>query len=157
MAISFEIWIVEQQNHAFLANWIICKLSSHYLLWLLCSLSIPLLPDSTVPFGRPSASVKNSFILSFCLTITTASLSDPVQNTTPDLVLSQCWCSLTVTHTQPQWVYGMVRVPRDLDCPLLKKRKSLAEIKKRLNWNAIFHLDDERNGELWQWEMNWRH
>ena len=73
---------------------------------------------STAPFNRPSASVENNCILSCCLTITTASLSDPVQNTTPEGVLSSCWCSLTLTHTLPQWVHRRVRVPRDLDSTL---------------------------------------
>ena len=50
------------------------------------------------------------------LTITNAAQSDPVQNTTPEGVLSQCWYSLILRHSQPQWVYRMVRVPRNPDC-----------------------------------------
>ena len=53
-----QIWIVEQQNHPFFANWTDWVLSLHSLLWLLDNLSVHLSLDSTAPFGRPSASVK---------------------------------------------------------------------------------------------------
>ena len=126
-----QIWTVTAQNQSFLANWTDWGLSSHYSLLLLHNLSVHLFLGSTVPFGRPSASFENSFILSFCLTITTASLSDPVPNTTPDLVLSKCWCSLTLTHSLPQWVYGMVRVPRDLDCTLVLWKEVFCPYRKK--------------------------
>ena len=53
-------------------------------------------------------------ISSFALSRSTRS----VQDTTPEGVLSWCWCSLTLTHTLPQWVHRRVRVPRDLDSTL---------------------------------------
>ena len=104
--------------------------------------SLSLLHSFTTPFDRPSASFENSFILSRCLTITAVSLSVSVRNTTPEGVFSLCWCSPILTHSLPQWVYGMgagatkevtgptahrvygmVRVPRNLDfsfynCPV---------------------------------------
>ena len=125
-----QIWRVKQQNHSFFANCSNCTLNSHYSLLLLDTLPIHLPLDSTAPFDRPSAAFEKSFILSLCLTITTASLSDPVQNTTPEGILSLCWCSLTLTHTLRQWVYGIVRVPRDLDCTLLVDRSLLPRSKQ---------------------------
>ena len=83
---------VEQQNHPFFANCTNSAFSSHYLVQFLNFLAGPLFLGSTVPFGRPSASVENSFILSLCLTITPASQSDPVQNTITEGVLSSCGC-----------------------------------------------------------------
>ena len=70
-----QIRSIEQQNQSFLANWSNWALSSHYSLWMLNILSVHLSLGSNLPFGRPSASFENSIILSFCLTITTASLS----------------------------------------------------------------------------------
>ena len=111
------LWIFDHTLFCFLCS------SAHFCLSRSVSKRhlIPLRPTST------------SFILSFYLTMPTASLSDPVQNTAPDGVLSSCCCSLTLTLTTSMgiWydagvtkgmtslaahrVYGMMRVPRNLD------------------------------------------
>ena len=81
-------------------------------------LSGPLFLGYNVPFGRPSASFENSFILSFCLTITTASLSDPVQNTTPEDILSLCWCSLVLTLTTSMCIWHSAGATKSLSSVL---------------------------------------
>ena len=76
------------------------------------------------------------------LTITSATLCDPVQNTTPEGILSQCWCSLTLTHTQPQWVFRKVGVPQDLDCTRVHSRSLLSWSKNVWTWK-LRHADDK--------------
>ena len=71
---------VEQNNQSFLARWNDFPLSVGHLLRLLdiCLLickPLSLFHNSTAPFGRPSASFKNSFILSLRLTMPAVSLS----------------------------------------------------------------------------------
>ena len=69
--------------------------------WLLvCSICITVF-SSTVPM-RPLVGLRppsNSFILSLHLTITLYLSPVAVQDTTPEGVLSLCWCSLTLTLT----------------------------------------------------------
>ena len=108
-------WSVARNNQSFLANWTDSALSSHYSLWLLDILPDHLYLGSTAPFSRPPPT---SFLLSLRLTMPAVSLPAAVQNTIPEGVLSQCGCSLTLTHTLPQWRDEMVRVPRDLDSTL---------------------------------------
>ncbi len=36
-------------------------------------------------------------------------------------------------------------------------KKSFGWLKKNVNWNEIFYLDDTRNAQNWQWDSNWRH
>ena len=62
-----QIWRVKQQNHPFLANCTNSAPSSHYFDSFLDNLTGPLFLGSNVPFGRPSASVENSFVLSLFL------------------------------------------------------------------------------------------
>ena len=85
---------VVRNNHPFLANWTDWALSSHCSLLLLDIFPDHLSLGSAAPFGRPSASFENSFMLSLCLTIPA-----DVQDTTLEGVLSLCWCSLTRTLT----------------------------------------------------------
>ena len=68
-------WSVARNNHPLLANGTDSALSSHYSLWLLDILPDHLSLGSTAPFGRPSASFENSFILSLLLTTPAVSLS----------------------------------------------------------------------------------
>ena len=89
--------------------------------WVICLDISPLVPLRPLVGLRPPS---NSFILSFRLTITTASLPDLVQNTTPEGVLSLNAGALSLWHSPPQWAYGRVRVPRNLhslfyNCPVL--------------------------------------
>ena len=88
MAISLKNCRVKQQNHSLLANCTNSALSSDNFVSLFDNLSVHLSLGSNASFGRPSASFEYSFILSLCLTTATAFLSDPVQNTTPEGVLS---------------------------------------------------------------------
>ena len=74
----------------------------------------------------------NSFILSFRLTRPAASLPAAVQNTTPEDVLSQCWCSLTLAHTTSVGIWHSAGATKSwLHSDTLKK--SFAEILKCLN------------------------
>ena len=115
----------------------------------------PLFLGSTVPFGRPSASSENSFILSFCLTITTASLSDPVQNTTPEGILSLCWCSLVLALITSMGTWDGAGATRSwLHSPGWSK--FLVLIRKSLNSTKLFHLGERRNAQRWQSSTNWR-
>ena len=139
-----QIWLVEQQNHAFSCqlNWFAVLEFSLFTSnsWIVCDWSSPpLIPLCPLAGLRPPSKIP-SFSHSASLSLLHLYRTLP-QNTTPDLVLSQCWCSLTVTHTQPQWVYGMVRVPRDLDCPLLTlKRKSLVRDQKKITTQTQFSI-----------------
>ena len=111
------------------------------LFCLLISSSLSLMLSCTIPLGSTSASLEflHSLIpphYACCIPLCSAQF-----DTTPEGILSQCWCSLILTHSQPQWiyrmvrvprkkwtvpqltgVYGMIRVPRDLDSTLLLSR-----------------------------------
>ena len=110
---------------------IICAHSLIYCL-IICACSC-LFHSTTAPFGRPSAFFETSFILSFCLTITLhRSLFCPKHNSKRRslsmLVPRKEW-----TVTQLTWVYGMVRVPRNLDpalchCPVLVEYLSVSDL-----------------------------
>ena len=119
-----QIWIVEQQNHPFFANWTDWVLSSAFIAcdsWIICLFISPLIPLRPLVGLRPPSKFLHSLTLPhYYHCISTSTLS---QNTTPEGILSKCWCSLILWHSQPQWVYGMVRVPRDLDCTLLLSNK----------------------------------
>ena len=114
---------VEQQNQSVVANGTDWAVISHYLFWLLSRLSVHLPLGSTVPFGRPSASFENSFILSLRFTMPAVSLS-VLSKVRIKKAFSLYAGALSLWHSQPQWVYGTVRVPRNLDsaffqCPIL--------------------------------------
>ena len=70
--------------------------------WIFCLIISPLVKLRLLVGLRPPS---NSFIISFCLTLTTESLSDPVQNTTPEGILSKCWCSLILTLTTSMGIW----------------------------------------------------
>ena len=123
-----------------------------------------------------SASVENSCVLSLCVSITTANLSDPVQNTTPAGVLSLCRCSLTLAHTHhlngyigwcgchegsdqsrrsPGAWHGAGATKSWFDSATLKK--SFALNSKCFKTTEMFYLDEKRNAQKWQWNTNRRH
>ena len=94
-------WSVARNNHPFLANWTEWAISSHYLLWLLSSLSVHLSLGSTAPFIRPSASFENSFFLSLHLTMPTVSLS-VLPKTQLQKAFSLHAGALSLWHSLPQ-------------------------------------------------------
>ena len=154
-----QIWRVKQPNHSFLVNCTNSALSSHNLLWIFDDLSVQISLEFTTPFGRPSASFENSWILSLCLTITIASPCDPVQNTTPEGILSKCWCSLSLwhthTHTTTIGIWDVAGATRSW-LHSGKEKKSYAEIQKSLNSTEILHLDEKRNAQRWGQDMNYK-
>ena len=76
---------------------------------LICLFISPLVPLSPVVGLRPPS---NSFILSFRLTTHAA-----VQNTIPEGVLSQCWCSLTLILTTTTSIWRSVGVTKGVTSP----------------------------------------
>ena len=73
----------------------VLSICSGSLLSCVCtSSSLSLVLSSTAPFGRPSASCKNSlFYYACCISLRSS------QDTTSEGVLSKCWCSLIQTLT----------------------------------------------------------
>ena len=67
-----------------------------------------------------------------------------VQETTPEGVVSSCGCSLTLTLTTSQKVYGRVRVPRHLDSP-------------SSNCPVLHHFSSDFYFSRWGWEREWVH
>ena len=102
MKIFMKNWTVEQKNHCLLVNWPSSALHSKTVFRLdavlpgdLCiSVPNPLLLyffGSTTPFGRPSASLEFRHSLAPPLSVCYISICS-VQDTTPEGVLSLCWC-----------------------------------------------------------------
>ena len=125
MAISFSDLKDEKQNQSFLANWTDCARSSHYLLWLEGSLSAHLTLGSTEPCGRPSASLEflHSLIpphYTCCISLCCSPRHNIRRRSLSMLVPRKKW-----TVPQLTGVYGMVRVPRNLDSTLLLSRSLL--------------------------------
>ena len=81
--------------------------------------------SSKVPLGSTwfHCALWSTFGLPRILSFTTFPRS--VQDTVPEDVLTSCGCSSILTLTLPQWVYRMVRVPRNLDCTRLGDRSPL--------------------------------
>ena len=99
MAISLKICRVEQKYHSFFAWYMVCpsvlSICSGSLLssLFICS-SLSLVLSSTAPFGRPSASRKNSlFYYACCISLRSS------QDTISEGVVSKYWCSLIQTLT----------------------------------------------------------
>ena len=102
-------------------------------------------------------------------------LSSTVQDTTPEGVLSQCWCSLTLTLTTSIGIwdgagvtkgvtshaahrgvwYGAGATRSSLHSPSWSKSFSL--MTKSLTSTEIFYLYAKRNAERWQRNTNVRH
>ena len=155
MAISLNNCRVEQKNHSFLANWSDWALSFQHLLRFEVDLSPHLTLGSTAPFGQPSASPEffHSLILPH---YQSASLPTAVQNTTPEGVLSKCWCSPTLTLTTSIGIWQGAGVTKSwLQSP--GRSKSFAGNKNSLNSNELFYLDAKRNVQRWQSNTNWGH
>ena len=145
MAISLKNCQVKQQNHSLLANCTNSALSSDNFVSLFDTLSVPLSLGSTVPFGRPSASFGNSFILSLCLTITTTSQSDPVQTTTPEGVLSQCWCRERSGQSRSSQGYMACCGCHEISIALCYPQEVFCrdQEKSRINRSCLCRLEEE--------------
>ena len=136
---------------------------------VVCQFISPLAPLRPVVGLWPPS---NSFILSFHLTITSASLSDPVQNTTPEGVPSKCWYSLTLTLTTSIGISHSAGVTKGVTSPAAHRgiwhgagatrswlhsprlSMSFAVIEKSLNSTEMFHLDEKRKAQRWQSNTN---
>ena len=157
---AMSCWrIVEALNskiNPFLANCTHSSFSSHYSLWMLNILSVHLSLASTVPFGRPSASFENSIVLSFCLTITTASLSDPVQNTTPEYVLSLCWCHERSEQSHSSQGYMAWCGCHEILIALWYTQEVLCRDLSMSETKNLSHPDDKRITQRSQSNTNWR-
>ena len=147
MAISLKNCRVKQQNHPFLANCTNSALSFHYLVKLLNILTGSLFLGSTAPFGRPSASVE--FLHSISLS------TRSVQDTTPEGVLSLCWCYLTLTLATSMGILDGAGATKSW-FHSATLTKSFALIKQSLSSAEIFYLDAKRNAQRWQWNTNMR-
>ena len=81
---------------------------------------------------------RNWLILSLCLSITTATLSDPVPNTTPEGILSLCWCSLILTHTTSMGIWDGAGATRSwLNIVSLPCCRFVCVICLRLTMNSV--------------------
>ena len=97
MAISSKNYRVEQKNHSFIAIWHDLLVSSDHLLRLLDILSVDMY--TSVSLAQSKIRLQKAF--------------------SPNAGALSLW------HSPPQWAYGRMRVPRDLDCTLLSSRSRL--------------------------------
>ena len=149
-----QIRRVEQQNQSVLANCSDCTLNSHYPLWLLDTLPVHLPPWFHCALRSASfEKFLHSLTLPhyhYCISLCSA------QNTTPEGILSLCWCSLILTLTTSMGIwYNAGATESWLQSP--RWSKSFALIEKRLSSTEIFHLDDKRNAQRSQSNTNYRH
>ena len=143
-------------------------LSSHYSLWILGNLPVPLSLRSTVPFGRPSASFEKltySLILPhyhYCISIGHCPKHDTRRHSLSMLVLSY---SDTLTTSMGIWDgAGATKVVTSLAAGggiwhsagatrswfhSASWSKSFALIKKSLNSTEISYLEEKRNAQIW--------
>ena len=140
MAISLKNCRVEQKPDSLLANWPDWALSSQHLLTVEADLFVHLFLGCTVPRHplvvlRPPST---SFILSPRLTMSAASLS-VLSKTQLQKAFSPNTHALSLRHSLPQCVYGIVRVPQNLDCTLLHSR-SLLPRSKRISTQPQFSI-----------------
>ena len=123
-----------------------CSVCSSLHLSLILSCTVPL--DFTALFGRPPTSLEFLHSLSlyaFC----------PRHNSRRR--------SLFMRVSRNEWpvsqlteVYSIVRVLRDLDCPLLPSRSLLRWRKDSVQATEILYPGYMRNAQRWQWSMNLR-
>ena len=120
MGTSLKNGRVRQNNHSYLADWPDPALSSQHLRRFLDILSVHLCIPVSLPlfhctlwsaFDLPQLP---AFSHSTSLSLPYLSLSCPKHNSRRRS-LSMLVLPHSDTHTLPHWIYGMVRVPRDLD------------------------------------------
>ena len=139
MAIFLRNCRVEQNIHYCLVDWPTWAPCSQHLFTLNTGLSVHLCISVSLPrllsclgftasCGRPSASLK--FLHSLIPPHYTYYISlRSIQNTTPEGVLSLCWCSLTLTLTTAKGILDGAGVTKSwLQSP--RRSKSFAQIKK---------------------------
>ena len=145
MAISLKNCRVEQNTHSFLANWL--WLSAHVQFpafaqtrdWFVCS-SHPWFHCALwSAFGLPR-------ITSFSHFASLYLLQSKIQH---QKAFSPNTHALSLRHSLPQWVYGIVRVPRNLDCTLLSLKKSFALDQKDVSRQPKFSICMIRETVRW--------